>query len=107
MGITTLKFFVFLVASVIVYYIFPKKHRWIVLLIASLIFFMSACSWQLLIVLLFGIVATYIGSRLIAENLKTDKSKKIALFITLLCIVGQLVILKYINIIHYEELTQN
>ena len=99
MGITTLKFFVFLVASVIVYYIFPKKNRWIVLLIASLIFFMSACSWQLLIVLLFGIVATYIGSRLIAENLKTDKSKKIALFITLLCIVGQLVILKYINII--------
>lgn len=99
MGITTLKFFVFLVASVVVYYVFPKKHRWIVLLIASLIFFMSACSWQLLISLLFGVVATYIGARLIGENLKTDKSKKIALFITLLCIVGQLVILKYIDII--------
>ena len=99
MGITTLKFFVFLVASVVLYYVFPKKHRWLVLLGASLVFFMSACSWQMLIYLAFGIVATYIGTRLIGENLKTDKSKKIALFITLLCIVGQLVILKYINII--------
>lgn len=99
MGITTLKFFVFLVASVIIYYLFPKKHRWIVLLVASLVFFLSACSWQLLISLLFGVIATYIGTRLIDENLKTDKSKKIALLITLLCIVGQLVILKYINII--------
>lgn len=99
MGITTLKFFVFLVASVIVYYLFPKKHRWLVLLAASLIFFMSAGSWQMLIYLAFGIIATYVGTRLIGENLKTEKSKKIALFITLLCIIGQLVALKYINII--------
>lgn len=99
MGITTLKFFVFLIASVVVYYIFPKKHRWLVLLGASLIFFVTACSWHLLIYLAFGIVTTYIGTRLIGENLKTIRAKKIALFITLLCIVGQLVILKYINII--------
>lgn len=99
MGITRLKFFIFLLASVIVYYIFPKKHRWIVLLIASLIFFVFACSWKLLVSLSFGIIATYIGTRVIDENLKTNRAKKIVLFITLLCIVGQLVILKYINII--------
>ena len=100
MGITTLKFCVFLLASAIVYYIFPKKHRWIVLLGASLIFFVTACSWHLLIYLAFGIVATYIGTRLIGENLKTIRAKKITLWITLLFIVGQLVILKYINIIN-------
>ena len=99
MGITTLKFFIFLVVSVVAYYIFPKKHRWFVLLGASLIFFMSACSWQLLLYLTFGIIVTYIGTRLIDENLKKDRTKKIVLIIILLCIVGQLVILKYINII--------
>ena len=95
MGITTLNFFIFLIASVIVYYLFPKKHRWIVLLGASIVFFISAGSWQMIVALFWGILSTYIGTRLIGENLKTERAKKVALAITLLCIGGQLILLKY------------
>lgn len=99
MGITTLNFFIFLAISIVIYYLFPKKHRWVVLLVASIMFFVLSCQWQLLILLAFGIIATYMGARLIDENMKTEKSKRITLFITLFSIVGVLAALKYINFI--------
>ena len=99
MGITTLNFFIFLILSIVVYYIFPKKHRWIVLLIASVIFFLLAGEYYLILYMLFGIITTYIGTRLIDEKLKSEKAKKITLFIVLFSIIVELAGLKYINII--------
>jgi len=99
MGITSLNFFVFLIASIILYYIFPKKYRWIVLLVASIVFFALAGEIYLILYMLFGVVATYIGTRLIDEKLKNLKTKKIALFITIASIVLELAILKYGNFI--------
>lgn len=98
MGITSLSFFVFLILSVIVYYIFPKKLRWIILLVSSIIFFLYSCSCMLLGYMLFGVITTYIGARLI-EKIKNQKGKRIILLITLISIIGELAILKYINII--------
>ncbi len=99
MGITTLNFFIFLILSIVVYYIFPKKHRWIVLLIASVIFFLLAGEYYLILYMLFGIITTYIGTRLIDKKLKSEKAKKITLFIVLFSIIVELAGLKYINII--------
>lgn len=98
MQIVSFYFFVFLLASVVCYYIFPKNKRWIVLLISSVIFFLLASSWKLILYLLFGIITTYIGTRYINEKCETDKKKKVVLIITLCSIILELFVLKYINI---------
>lgn len=99
MGITSFNFFVFLIASIVVYYVFPKKHRWIILLIASIVFLSLAGTPYLMLYMVWGIVTTYIGTRLMDENLKSQKAKKITLFITIASIVIELALLKYINFI--------
>lgn len=99
MSITSLKFFAFLIASIILYYIFPKKHRWSMLLVTSVAFFLLSGAHYLILYMLFGVIVTYIGTRLIDEKLKTEKAKKIVLFITIASIVIELATLKYINFI--------
>lgn len=98
MQIVSFYFFVFLFVTLIFYYILPKSKRWIILLISSIVFFLFASSWKLIFYLLFGIAATYFGTRYIKENAKNEKSKKTFLIITLLSIFVELFILKYINI---------
>lgn len=98
MQIVSFYFFIFLFFTVILYYIFPKNRRWIILLISSLIFFLLACSWELIFYLLFGIISTYIGTIYINEKCKTNKQKKIIFFVTILLIISELFITKYINI---------
>ena len=97
MRITSLLFFIFLFVSVVMYYIFPKKYRWIVLLISSLFFFLQASSIYMLCYLLSGIIATYFGAIFINKT-DNEKNKKIILGITLLIIIGQLFVFKYLNI---------
>ena len=98
MSIVSIYFLIFLFISVIIFYLFPKKNRWIVLLISSIIFFIFASSWKLLFYLIFGVVTTYIGTNLMSEKCKTDKQRKIVMFLTLFSILGVLFLLKYINI---------
>lgn len=99
MSIISLEFFAFLILSFIVYYIFPKKYRWNVLLVTSVAFFLLSGEWYLIGYMLFGIFTTYIGTRLIDEKLKSEKAKKITLFVTIASIVLELSLLKYINFI--------
>lgn len=99
MRITSFNFLIFLFFSLLIFYIFPKKYRWFALLGISVLFFLLSSSWKLLLYMLFGIVVTYIGSNWIEKRSKTEKNKKIVLFLTLFLIVGELAILKYINII--------
>lgn len=97
MAITSLNFFIFLGITTILYYLFPKKSRWIALLIFSVTFFALASievAWYFAI----GVVSIYVGARLIGEKLKSDKSKKIVLIATIACNVAMLFLLKYINI---------
>lgn len=98
MSIVSFNFLIFLIFSLILFYVFPKKYRWIILLITSIIFFLLASSWYLILYFLFGVFVTYIGAIIIGEKCKTDKSKKIILVITLLLIILELFIFKYVNI---------
>ena len=98
MSIVSFSFLVFLLITVICYYIFPRKYRWAFLLIASILFFLLSCEWKLLLYLLFGILATYIGTNYLYDKCKTKKQKKITLFVTLFSILSILCALKYINI---------
>lgn len=51
MSITSLVFLLFVFATLIVYYIVPKKAQWIILLISSLIFYVTSCYWGIFYVL--------------------------------------------------------
>lgn len=95
MRIVSFSFLIFLFISVIVYYTFSKKNRWIVLLISSILFFLFSSSWKLLLYLLFGIITTFLGTNLME---KYPKKNKLILFLTLFSILGPLFLLKYFNI---------
>ena len=69
MNLLSLLFFVFLAVAFAVYYLVPKKAQWIVLLIASLIFY----GWgepRYLAIMLFTIIINYIGAIYIEKNIE-------------------------------------
>lgn len=96
MSIITFGFIFFLIISVVIYYIIPRKFRWISLLVSSLIFFFLSCSWQMFIILAVEMLATYIGTILIKKD---EKHSKLYLIGTLIIIIGFLFVLKYFNIV--------
>ncbi len=98
MSITSLNFFLFLITTVVIYWLCPKKIRYIILLISNVIFFLCASEWKMLFYLLASVTAVYIGTRLIAEKCKSDRQKKVVLVITLMVVFGILATLKWINI---------
>lgn len=96
MSIITFKFLIFLFASVILYYIFPKKYRWIELLITSAIFIVLATGVKLFLALISAVAISYIFTLLMN---KYPKHKKKFLIISILLLIGMLSIFKYINFI--------
>jgi D-alanyl-lipoteichoic acid acyltransferase DltB (MBOAT superfamily) len=98
MTITSLYFFIFLILTTIVYYICPKKYRWISLLVFSAAFFLLS-SWKVSFYFAIGTIIAYVGARLIQEKCQTDKLKRIVLIISISCELLILFLLKYINII--------
>lgn len=96
MQITSFSFLIFLVLSIFAYYVICRRFQWQCLLTLSVIFFVMVCGWKVLILLAYGIGVAYIGSRLLSDA-KTEKTKKIIYSLTILLMVGQLFVLKYIN----------
>ena len=98
MIITSIKFFVFLALTVIIYYICPPKFRWLTLLASSMCFFLMA-SYAVSFYFVFGTLVAYIGARLIQERCRSDRSKRIVLVVSIALQYLLLFVLKYINII--------
>ena len=73
MSFTSLKFIAFLIFTVLLYYILPKKHQWKLLLIASYIFYFFAGKWYLPYIIA-TTVSSYFVARLISRNLQAEKS---------------------------------
>ena len=80
MDFLTLTFAVFFIISVLCYYVVPKKMRWGVLLISSIVFYMWSVPY-LIIYLLFSAVTTYAYGRWAEKNKKHGK-RILALVIT-------------------------
>ena len=97
MTLTSFTFFAFFAFSLIVYYLFPLKYRWTVLLFFSFVFFMLSSTPHTLIYL----VANVLSIRMCACGItKAKKQEKIKLARTLLILgivinVGMLAVLKY------------
>lgn len=113
MSLVSLKYLLFVLTIVIIYYISPKKFKWLILLIASYTFYVLS-SKKLVIFLILSTLSVYLSSLLLGrENKKLNvdisseekkilkkevkKNKKIILITTLFINFGILVFLKYIN----------
>lgn len=98
MKIPSFNFFVFLCVSVILYYCFPKRCRWLLLLAFSLLFFLLA-SWKVSFYLLIGLLAAYFGARFLDDSAKTDRTRRLILVTAIGLLMAVLALLKYVNIV--------
>jgi alginate O-acetyltransferase complex protein AlgI len=62
-------FLVFLLAVIVVYFLVPKKYRYLVLLLSSLLFYLYA-GWQHLLYLLAVILISYLGGLLLSDHIQ-------------------------------------
>ena len=114
MSFISIKYIAFLIISVLLYYIVPKKYKWIILLASSYIFYYLS-SKGLLIFLLISTLSIYSAGlmidrenlkvKLLGANLEKDekkilknnskKHKKMIVFAMILINFGILLVLKY------------
>ena len=119
---TTLNFLIFLVIVFFIYYLVPKKFRWIVLLLASIYFYVASSPKYIIYVLISSFI-TYLGARIITklddDNRKNIESKseeipkeikkilkkglarkkKTVIVITIIGALSMLVVMKYTGFI--------
>lgn len=87
------EFIGFLAATIVLYFLFPKKYRFIVLLIANTFFYIFSCGFNF-IYLLISIVSVW-GAALLMDKFK--KHKKLIFILTILLNLGLLIFLKEHN----------
>lgn len=95
MNFNSLQFLVFLPVVVLLYYLLPHKSRWVLLLAASYIFYMSWNLWLIFLILVTTVTAYVAG--IIIDRTESKKAKKACLIVTLVICLGILVFFKYIN----------
>lgn len=93
MSYASIEFLLFVLVLVLIYYIFPKKHRYIILLIGSLIFY-YLFSGKYIIFILLSSVITYFSGKLIE---KYNDKRKLILTLSILLNLSFLLVLKYNN----------
>lgn len=94
MSFNSLSFLIFFPVVTILYYITSHKWRWLVLLIASCMFYMAFIPWYIFI-LFYLIVVDYWAGLFISS--KKGQKRRVALFISILSNVGVLFLFKYFN----------
>lgn len=92
MNIVSFNFLMFISIVIFLYYIYPKKHQWVILLLFSLVFYLLNSS---ITYILISAIITYFSS------IKLNKKKsKLLLFLSITINLSLLVILKY-NLLDY------
>lgn len=74
MTFTSLYFFAFVLAALILYYVLPKKIRWVVLLVASVTFY-CICSFKYIAFIIFTALSTFLGALWIQNVSQKTKIK--------------------------------
>ncbi|MBS7303952.1 MAG: MBOAT family protein [Lachnospiraceae bacterium] len=97
MGITSFLFLLFFAVSAVLYYSIPKRCQWLFLLLISVIFFLASGNALLILYPLASITVTYFGAKFIEQE-KDHKRKKWGLSLVVVCNLGILVALKYLNL---------
>ena len=97
MSIISIEFLLFVVVCLISYYIVPKKHRWIVLLIFSYAFY-SCANIKTIPYILITTISTYLIARKLEKlGKEPEKKNKKKLYVFLACLInfGMLFYFKY------------
>lgn len=94
LSLSSISYFVFVLAFVFVYYLMPRRMQWKVLLLASALFFYIVSGAASVIWLLVSALTTY-GFALIIEKTQKEKARKIFIIAAIVCVIGELYLLKY------------
>lgn len=100
MGITSFLFLIFFAVSVLLYYCIPKRCQWVFLLGISVVYFLMAGNPILILYPLATITVAYIGGRFMEQE-KDRKRRFRVLSLVVVCNLGVLVVLKYLNLFVY------
>ena len=92
MNYASLIFLIFCIGVMLVYYIIPKKYRWLTLTVSSLAFFYIFSGWLVLYAII-GTAIAYAATRMFEKI----KHKKTLYLISILLVLGFLIVLKYNN----------
>mgnify|MGYP002802775120 FL=1 len=97
MNFNSVEFLIFLPVVVALYWVLPFRFRWVLLLAASLFFYMS---WNVWLIVLIGIttITAYVAAIFISRA-HSKGAKRAWLVITLVVCLGILIFFKYINFI--------
>lgn len=93
MSFNSLTFLIFLPVTVIFYHLLPQRFRYIMLLIASYIFYLS-WNFKLIFLIVFTTGISYVAG-LLLEKYESKKVKNLCLVMTLVCCLGTLFFFKY------------
>lgn len=104
MSLVSIEFIVFVIISLLLYYMIPKKYQWIMLLVSSISFYLIGGTTAILY-LIFTTLTTYFAGRLLGKYNKEDKKyadiikrkKRLVVLVTALLNFGILFFLKYWN----------
>ncbi|MCC8098268.1 MAG: MBOAT family protein [Eubacterium sp.] len=88
-------YIIFFITVLVLYYVLPYKLRWVMLLIASIIFYMD---WEpaLIILILFSSLVNYASARLIYKNRRRKGLKQGILIFWMVITFGLLIFFKYL-----------
>src|SRR5947208_3458 len=93
----SIEFFIFFLIVIPLYFLLPHKYRWLMLIIASCIFYMYFKAVYILI-LAFTIVIDYFAGISI-ESTRSLRVKKMLLVVSLVSNIGVLAFFKYFNFV--------
>jgi alginate O-acetyltransferase complex protein AlgI len=96
MSIVSLKFFIFILITLVTYYICVPKLRWIVILTANIGFFLAISNLSLFVVFSAMTLATWIAA-LLLKNTVSEKTRTVITTVTIISLV--------ITLIFYKELS--
>lgn len=97
MTLTSFSFLCFLLATVLVYYILPKRFQWAVLLVASLVFYACSGGTGALAFLLYGILVTWLGALWVDRCPEGSKKRRMFTAALVILTLFPLFLLKYIR----------
>lgn len=95
MPFSSIEYLIFLPITFLLFWICPKKVRWIVLLAASCFFYMFF-NWKLIFIFLITIVISYVGAYLIQRFSQRNKLKNTFYILTIILVTASLIVFKFV-----------
>ena len=95
MSFISAEFFIIVFATVLLYFIFPKKHRWYILFVSSCLFYYVSAGARALVIAIATVVVAYFAAIWISKtNGEKKKKSKLFLAVAIVILLGILILAK-------------